>query len=573
MYPSVLSFYKDKPSSSAHHRLPQDCPANTVEFLRGMRDLQEAGTFCDVVLKGSDASSQGIPCHRSVLTVQSPYFRAAFTHNWKESSAPVFRLANIDNSTLKELVTYAYTMDLRLSDDNVVPILIAAQFLQMTPAARLCWKYVKERLCLSTCLDIHALASHHSNPSLANAALHVIHPNFLTVAQTKEFLLADAQQLAALIASDKVEVFNEDQVWEAVKRWQDHDRPGRMAHLAAVLQNVRAAFLSDEYRKDWQSAYGLHVGDGQNTAPRHSYKAKDVILCVGGCEVDYDDYTAPVTCSVYAFSPSIPAVWRLKDLPAFGEGCHAVLLDAATILILHRDGMHTVRRSSRYLGLRNEWRNVVPMRTQRREAALAELNGRIYVASQEDKDPLTPVEAFDPKSSSWFEVASIPIALNGFAMVACDGRLFVLGGDSHEEESGRYVFSYDPGADHWTRLRDMPTECSCIVACVGAGGLIFVFGGDDSAERCVRVDAYDPTSDQWVRKADMIRERLYPGCAYLDGKLYAVGGDRWVKNGYYSIEVYDDETDSWTLLPKKCRLPENAYNFDCVVMKMKPEFD
>ncbi|XP_055349059.1 kelch-like protein 26 [Paramacrobiotus metropolitanus] len=199
MYPSVLSLYKSKPSSSADHQPPQDCPTNSVEFLRGMRDLQATGTFCDVVLKGSDASSQGIPCHRSVLCVQSPYFRAAFTHNWKESSAPVFRLANIDNSTLKELVTYAYTMHLRLSDDTVVPVLIAAQFLQMTPVARMCWKYVKQRLCLSSCLDVHDLASQHNNPRLASAALQLIHLHFLSLAQSLEFLRMDAQQVLSLL--------------------------------------------------------------------------------------------------------------------------------------------------------------------------------------------------------------------------------------------------------------------------------------------------------------------------------------------------------------------------------------
>ncbi|XP_055349056.1 kelch-like protein 41 [Paramacrobiotus metropolitanus] len=347
-----------QPSGSADHHPPQDCPANTVQFLRGMRDLQATGTFRDVVLKGSDASSQGIPCHRSVLTVQIPTFGLPSRTTGKNPE-PVLLLANIDNRTLKELVTYAYTMDLRLSDDNVVPILIWAQFLQMIPVARMCWKYVKERLCLSNCLVVHALGFHHHNPRLASAALHFINPQFLSLSHCQEFLQMDAQQLAALIASDKVEVFNEDQVWEAVLRWLNYDRAGRMAHLAAILQNVRAAFLSRQHHKDWQSAMtacGLPLGQGQRTAPRHSYGAQDVILCVGGCKSDCDHHTA----AVYAFDPSIPAVWRLKDLAADAEGCRTVLQDASSILIKHLDGIHTVRRNRHYLGLRDEWREVAP---------------------------------------------------------------------------------------------------------------------------------------------------------------------------------------------------------------------
>ncbi|XP_055349057.1 kelch-like protein 3 [Paramacrobiotus metropolitanus] len=526
--------------------------------------FQATGIFCDVVLKGSDESLQGIPCHRSVLSVQSPYFRAAFTHNWKESSEPVFRLANIDNLTLQELVAYAYTMNLRLSDDTVVSVLIAAQFLQMTPVARMCWKYVKQHLSLSNCLDVHALASQHSNPRLASAALHFIQLHFQILAQSQEFLELDAHQLAALIASDAVDVFSEDQVWETVMRWLDHDRPGRLANMPVVLHNVRAPFLSDQYRENWKSAMaanGLPLGEGQGTAERHSYGAQDVILCVGGFLGD-NDKTA-----VYAFSPSIPTVWRLEDLPADADDCRTVLLDAASFLIFHHNGMHIVQRDSHYTGLRDKWREVDP--TPRWNTTAAALDGRIYVSGGNAcDDDRRNVEAFDPKRNSWRPVAPLPVYLTCFEMVASCGRLFVLGGEGDEggdEEYGRWVFSYDPDTDKWTQLRDKPTADIGRHVCVGAEGLVFVI---EDAKRFVRVDAYDPATDQWVRKADLIRERVNPGCAYLNGKLYVIGRDRWVEDGYCSIEVYDHETDSWTL--QECQIPESEYGFDCVVMKMKP---
>ncbi|XP_055353249.1 kelch-like protein 18 [Paramacrobiotus metropolitanus] len=147
------------------------------------------------------------------------------------------------------LVAYAYTMDLHLNDDNVEPILIGAQFLQMSPVASMCWEYVEKRLCLSNCLAVHALASQHHNPLLGDAALSLINPHFLCLAQSQEFLQMDAQQLVVLIASDEVEVFSEDQVLEAVLRWLNYDRPGRLAHEPAVLQNVRASCLSADSRQ------------------------------------------------------------------------------------------------------------------------------------------------------------------------------------------------------------------------------------------------------------------------------------------------------------------------------------
>ncbi|XP_055349062.1 kelch-like protein 2 [Paramacrobiotus metropolitanus] len=545
-----------------------------VEFLRELRDLQLTGSLCDVVLLGSEESAVGIPCHRNVLTAHSLYFRAAFCQDWKDSSQPEYHLQNIDSRTLNELIQYAYTLDLDLSDDNVGPIVIAAQFLQMTRVVRLCWEYVEQRLCLSNCLAVHALASQCHNDRLANAALELILPHFVRVAQSQEFLQMDAQQLTALIASDEVEVFSEDQVWQAVVRWLDHDHdPGRLAHLPSVLQNVRVPFLSEQYRYDYLSvmdANGVPAGEAQSTVKRHSCGAQEVILCVGGCD-DYRDVG-----TTFVFSPSVPAVWPLKDLDIPPGGCSAACLDTTSILISHFKGMKTVRRGSHYLDLFDEWRELAPMQTPRTDTTLAVLNGRTYAVGgcalnqgPMDFSSLTSVEVFDPQSDTWSAVAPLPVELAGFALVACDGRLFVFGGESAEVYNP--VFSYDPKADAWTRLLDMPADIDGCVACVGAGGLIFVFGGCSitNVNRFVRVDAYNPASGQWIRKADLIRSRSSPGCAYLDGKLYVIGGDVEEWDSYGTIEVYDDETDSWTLLPKNCRLPEGKSGMACVVMKMK----
>ncbi|XP_055351936.1 kelch-like protein 4 [Paramacrobiotus metropolitanus] len=184
-----------QPSSSAEgspHR--HGCLAE--EFLRGLHELQSTGTLCDVLLQGSDATvaSLGIPCHRNVLTAHCGYFRSLFTHDWKESAQRELQLQNMDTRTLNEVVQFMYTLDLRLSESNVERILAAAQFLQMGRVAAMCWEYLQRRLNLSTCLQVHALASDLHNPRLADAALAIIHPQFLRLAQRQEFLRMEAHQ-------------------------------------------------------------------------------------------------------------------------------------------------------------------------------------------------------------------------------------------------------------------------------------------------------------------------------------------------------------------------------------------
>ncbi|XP_055353257.1 kelch-like protein 17 [Paramacrobiotus metropolitanus] len=396
-------------SESSADRPAYDCPVSAVEVLRGLHDLQSTGTLCDVVLKGSEGYAAGIPCHRNILIVHSAFFRAAFTGaDWKESSQKVFPLHHIDTQTLKELVEYAYTLEISLNGDNVAPVLIAAQFLQMTPVARLCWEYVEKHMCLSNCLAVYALASQHHNPRLAYTALDLVHSNFPRFAQSQEFLQMNEQQLIALIASDEVEVFCEDEVWEAVLRWLEYDRPGRLEHVPAVLQMVRAAFLSDQsclaYSEVLASAMPpcqsamaakeLPIEEIENFRPRPSYGAQEVVLCVGGGG----------GTTVEVFSPSIPAVWCFSDLPISAQSCRAVQLDACTVMVAHFNGCNTLRRDCRYMGPLGEWCKVAPVLTRRRDEGLAALSGRIYAAGGfshgYESDPLTSVEAYNPESNA-----------------------------------------------------------------------------------------------------------------------------------------------------------------------------
>ncbi|XP_055336910.1 kelch-like protein 30 isoform X2 [Paramacrobiotus metropolitanus] len=114
----------------------------------------------------------------------------------------------------------------------------------------------------------------------------MIRRNFPRWAPSQDFLEMDAQQLMAVMASDDVEVCIEDELLEALLRWLDHDSPARLEHLPALLQIVRAAFLSDQARQEnsqalassaavppglGQGASQLPAGNLLNSAARPSY--------------------------------------------------------------------------------------------------------------------------------------------------------------------------------------------------------------------------------------------------------------------------------------------------------------
>ncbi|XP_055341964.1 kelch-like protein diablo [Paramacrobiotus metropolitanus] len=510
------------------------------EFLRRLHELQSTGTLCDVVLKGSEETALGIPCHRNVLTVHSGYFRSLFTHDWKESSQRDLQLKSIDSRTLNELVQFAYTLDLRISEENMESLLVAAQFLQMDAVAGICWEYVEQKLSLSTCLAVHALAAQHHHPRLLDAAL-----------------------LTALIGSDDVGVYCEDEVWEAVRRWLDYDRPRRLLHVSAVLQTVRADCST---RRPWpvrRRGYGNYdscfVG------------AQEVLVCVENWEDNWE------ASAVQVFSPSIPAVWRLTDQPPLGEYPNVAMLDDGRMMLISIQGVEAVQRDHSYTRLSGPPMALAAMQTVRSSEAAAVLDGRVFVAGGYGQMPvpvpvLSSVEAYVPKSNSWSAVAPLPVGLMNLVMVAYGGLLYAFGGETEDGHVSNGAFAYDPAANAWSRLHDYaqrPLQLRCVC---GARRTDLRSGYEYD---CVGMSAMDKSAysiviGKWP--GDLVHPRNEPACACLQGKLYVLGGnaswDRRIRDADdASIEVYDPDADRWQL--HECRLSEDIVGGSSVKMKLK----
>ncbi|XP_055330258.1 kelch-like protein 1 [Paramacrobiotus metropolitanus] len=206
---------------------------------------------------------------------------------------------------------------------------------------------------------------------------------------------------------------------------------------------------------------------------------------------------------------------------------------------------------------------------------VAVLHNRIYAVggcqiNGDDWRELTSMECYDQQRNSWKYVASLPLALEDFAMVASNDRLYVFGGNSPSGVSNK-VFCYDPVGDAWSQKGDMLTGRRWCSACIGPSGLIYVVGGDagKQPEECLRcTEAYDPAADKWLKKADMLRRRNMPGSACAYGKIYVLGGcTEDIRNCDSSIEFYDEVTDTWTLHESRLLTPKSG--FGCVTMRMQ----
>jgi N-acetylneuraminic acid mutarotase len=218
------------------------------------------------------------------------------------------------------------------------------------------------------------------------------------------------------------------------------------------------------------------------------------------------------------------------------------------------------------------WSIGAGMPTARTEVAGAVLDGKIYVIGgfEEQGKATDVVEVYDPLTDTWDRVSPLPIPLEHTAVSTYNGKLFVVGGYTIVDEERTptdKLFSYDPSTDKWEELESMPIARGALTANF-IDGILYAIGGEDSSLKTLtKTEAYDPTTDTWSTKSSMPTPRHHIASIADDGKIYVIGG-RQTGNlpgqNVDATEVYDTKSDTWNVLQqmptKRSGLATAIYN-------------
>jgi len=144
---------------------------------------------------------------------------------------------------------------------------------------------------------------------------------------------------------------------------------------------------------------------------------------------------------------------------------------------------------------------------------------------------------------SWQELAPMPEARRGMAVVAYDQNLYAIAGEGLKGVSGA-VFSYSTAEEAWTRLSSKPTPVTDVHG-VLIGEKIYIPGGRTSAGAPSDVlEIYDPRRDIWEAGAPLPAAVSAYALVDFEGEIYLFGG--WDGNGASkAVFIYDPVSDSW----------------------------
>lgn len=181
----------------------------------------------------------------------------------------------------------------------------------------------------------------------------------------------------------------------------------------------------------------------------------------------------------------------------------------------------------------------------------------LYVLAEDSCSGKMQWQALDSVRGKWEYLPSMPGPLKtAFGFVVIDEKLMVIGGlvgDCYSAEASADAYSYDPILNRWILLSKM-NVARYEFACSVVDGLVYAIGGHGAGgEGLSSVEVFDRQRNTWTLIESLRRPRWGCFACGLQGKLYVMGGRSsfTIGNSRY-VDIYDAEKHVWNETKNGC---------------------
>lgn len=209
-------------------------------------DYKKKENLCDVTLKVED---QEIHAHRIILSMTIPYFEVMFLSSFRESSERTIKMHGIDANILEDLISLSYGAEIEVTSENVLKLLVGADYLLMNQVKTELKDYLKAHLTPENAWQTKIAGDLLNCEELVDAAAEFLDENFVDFSKTNVFLELESEEVISVIRRPELAV-SEEKVYEAVMKWVKFSVFDRTSFLPQMLSNVRMCLLSPEYIVD-----------------------------------------------------------------------------------------------------------------------------------------------------------------------------------------------------------------------------------------------------------------------------------------------------------------------------------
>lgn len=256
-----------------------------------------------------------------------------------------------------------------------------------------------------------------------------------------------------------------------------------------------------------------------------------------------------------------PSAWNTRRALAQARSQHGAVAAGGNIFTFggHQD-KDLLTSLEIYDPKTNTWQAGAPMPKANQELAFASgPDDHIYVIGSHGSgsDATTNAFSYNPRNNKWKKLASIPgSAWEGAAAASTKEKVYVFGGRSFGGSTSPATRVYDIRTNTWEAAADIPVAVMQHRAITAEDGRIYVIGGRTSPDAgpAGLVQIYDPATDTWSAGADMPIPKVAFGAVLAQNDLIYVAGGKatYAPNQgpfFHTVEVYNPATDTWSAAP------------------------
>ncbi|KAM9241737.1 LOW QUALITY PROTEIN: kelch-like protein 5 [Dugong dugon] len=361
----------------------------------------------------------------------------------------------------------------------------------------------------------------------------------MAVIRNQEFVLLPASEIAKLLASDDMNIPNEETILNALLTWFLTDMENNALfrddiECQKLIMEAMKYHLLPERRPMLQSLW---------TKPRKS--TVGTLFAVGGM----DSTKGATSIEKYDLCTNM---WTLvANMNGRRLQFGVAVLDDKLYVVGGRDGLKTLNTVECYNPKTETWSVMPPMSTHRHGLGVAVLEGPMYAVGGHDGwSYLNTVERWAPQAHQWNFVATMSTPRSTVGVAVLSGKLYAVGGRDGSS-CLKSVECFDPHTNKWTLCAQMSKRRGGVGVTTWNGLLCAIGGHDAPASNLTSrlsdcVERYDPKTDMWTAVALSI-SRDAVGVCLLGDKLYAVGGyDGQIYLN--TVAAYDPRTNEGTQL-------------------------
>ena len=426
---------------------------------------------------------------------------------------------------------------------------------------------IKHKLNIQNVVTFYQFAKIVNLPNLCETAFSYIERCFTMIVETDNFLELHYNYISNILASSKLLITSEVEVYNAASAWLSHDIKERNKFAKDLLLTVRLPLLSDPalrhllnksspFTKIYENRSILEncLKDNKSSVHytnRYCNQNNFNVLVLGGCLLSkmYEVVSNVTQVDVNNFK-------TLNVLPSMMEArevCKAVCLKGEIYLFSGRGANNNWNISvEKYSPVTKHWNKVGEMLDNRVGCSVCVLMDKIFIIGGYYRENVTnSCLQFDAKSNNWKEVAGMNEARSNTAATVFEEKIVVSGGWSNINfEKFNTVEVYDIFANDWSSMSNM-TKRRSNHEMVVVNDKLFVIGFENNSfevfdKTCRRFIAFNSPEFSNYHQVITIGEKIY---VFEQNSL---------------LYCYDVNTDKWS--KESCKAIDDLIGFTCVTL-------